>query len=391
MAKLELQDLEKVYPGDVIGATDISLSIDDGEFITLVGPSGSGKSTTLRMIAGLETPTSGLIKFDSRDITDVPPQQRDIAMVFQDYALYPNMTVSENMGFGLKMQNIPKKERRKKIEDTAKILQISELLDRDIQQLSGGQQQRVALGRSIIREPEIFLLDEPLANLDAKLRVEMRANLVELQRQLNVTTVYVTHNQREAMTMSDRVVVMNKGTIQQVAPPQELFNHPQNMFVADFIGTPSMNFIDCRAETGADGLVLRTDTFEFNVDADSLGGDIPSKEYVLGIRPQDAKLHETPEDAPANAVPMTVSVVETGGDEFIIHLDMERESGSDVVGRFTSDQDRITVVADNTVNVTEGQTVAVELDPAKIHLFDPETGVAAFEQPSPSQTEAIAD
>ena len=389
MAKLELQDLEKVYSGQVVGATDISLDIEEGEFITLVGPSGSGKSTTLRMIAGLETPTGGKITFDGRDVTDVPPQQRDIAMVFQDYALYPNMTVRENMAFGLKMQNVPKEERRRSVKKTAETLQISDLLDRKIQQLSGGQQQRVALGRSIIREPEVFLLDEPLANLDAKLRVEMRANLVELQRQLDVTTVYVTHNQREAMTMSDRVVVMNEGTIQQISKPQELFNRPRNQFVADFIGTPSMNFIDCSVEPAGDDLHVRADSFEIIVGEDHDFQDVTAGEYVLGIRPQDVSLHERVEDAPRNAVPMTVSVVETGGDELIVHLNMGDTDGTG--GEFANDRDRVTVVVGTDVDLVGGQTVAVEFDVDAIHLFERDSGRSVLVDSDGPRIEAVTN
>lgn len=379
MTNVELRELSKIYPGGVIGAEDVTLTIEEGEFVTLVGPSGSGKSTVLRMIAGLVSPTGGRIMFEGRDITDVPPQERDIAMVFQNYALYPNMTVRENMSFGLKMRGEPKPERLEKVEETAEMLQIEELLDREIQQLSGGQQQRVALGRSIVREPKVFLLDEPLANLDAKLRVEMRANLMELQRKLDITTVYVTHNQLEALTMSDRVAVMNDGQIQQVAEPQTLFNQPNNTFVADFIGTPSMNFINCEVKDGSDSIVLDTDIFEIRMDADLDEVREVTKngnEYVLGVRPQHTTVHRSDGHTPGNTVEMEVAVVETAGDEFIVHLDTDRS-------RSISEEDelieeRFTVVVDEDVDLTRGDTVAVEFKPDKIHLFDRSTGKAVW-------------
>src|SRR5687767_13575663 len=238
MAQIELENVSKVFPGDVVALDDVSLRIEDGEFIALVGPSGCGKSTLLRSLAGLEEVTSGTISIDGRDVTDLAPRQRDVAMVFQSYALYPHMTVRQNLGYGLKVRRTPKADATRRVEEVADLLGLSELLERRPSALSGGQRQRVAMGRAIVREPKAFLMDEPLSNLDAKLRVQMRAEIAALQKQLGVTTLYVTHDQVEAMTMGDRVAVMKNGRLQQCAPPQELYDGPANVFVAGFIGSP---------------------------------------------------------------------------------------------------------------------------------------------------------
>ncbi|MFB6101476.1 MAG: ABC transporter ATP-binding protein [Haloplanus sp.] len=368
MAGVTLDSIVKRYDGNVLAVDDVSLEIEDGDFVTLVGPSGSGKSTILRMLAGVVTASEGTIRFDEKDVTDVPPQERDVAMVFQNYALYPNMTVRENMEFGLKMQGVGPDERRESVEDAAGLLQIEELLDRDVQQLSGGQQQRVALGRSIVRDPEVFLLDEPLANLDAKLRTEMRATLVELQRELGVTTVYVTHNQIEAMTMSDKVAVLDKGNIQQLAAPQELYRNPANQFVADFIGTPSMNFLDVSAHHGSDGVRITNSVFDISIPADSAAGSTiqdattDNEEYVLGIRPQDLTVSQRGTSDGELAMEIEVVVVETAGDELILHL----EEG-DI---------RIKAVVNERMNVGHGDMVDIVIDPDQIHLFDSVTGDA---------------
>ena len=368
MAEVKLENVVKIYDGEVLAVDDVSLNINEGEFVTLVGPSGSGKSTLLRMLAGLVDATDGQILFDGKDVIDDPPQERDVAMVFQNYALYPNMTVRENMGFGLKMRGFSKAERKEAVEEAARRLQIEELLDREIQQLSGGQQQRVALGRSIVRDPQVFLLDEPLANLDAKLRTEMRARLVELQRELDVTAVYVTHNQIEALTMSDRVAVMNAGTIQQVAEPQELYKNPANQFVADFIGTPSMNFLDCTITHERDGVSLQTDAFDVHlseayditesiVDATSSG-----ETYTFGIRPQHLNVVQGSATDQAMTATLSVAVVETAGDEYILHL----EKGDT----------RVKAIVEEGIQIQHGDTVTVEVVPDEIHLFDRESGDA---------------
>jgi multiple sugar transport system ATP-binding protein len=368
MAKVSLEDIVKRYDGDVLAVDDVSLEIEDGDFVTLVGPSGSGKSTILRMLAGVVTASEGRIMFGKKDVTDVPPQERDVAMVFQNYALYPNMTVRENMEFGLKMQGVNAAKRREAVEDAAELLQIQELLDRDVQQLSGGQQQRVALGRSIVRDPEVFLLDEPLANLDAKLRTEMRATLVELQRELGVTTVYVTHNQIEAMTMSDKVAVLDKGQIQQLAEPQELYRNPANQFVADFIGTPSMNFLDVEARHENGTVRLANGVFDIDIPVDTAAGSAirgattNGGAYTLGIRPQNLVVSARGTTNGNLAGRIEVVVVETAGDELILHLEE-----NDI---------RVKSVVDEGMSVQHGDVVDVTIDPEQIHLFDPSSGDA---------------
>ena len=255
MAEVTLENVVKVYPDGTEAVSDLSLEIADGELVVLVGPSGCGKTTALRMIAGLEEISSGTILVGERRVNDVDPRKRDLAMVFQNYALYPHMTVYRNIGFGLKLRKLPKDEIRRRVEQIARVLGIGELLDKKPRQLSGGQRQRVAMGRAIIRDPQAFLMDEPLSNLDAKLRVQMRAEIARIQREVNATTIYVTHDQVEAMTMGDRVAVLRKGVLQQVATPQELYAHPTNLFVASFIGSPAMNLVQARVER-EDGRVV---------------------------------------------------------------------------------------------------------------------------------------
>lgn len=366
MAKVTHKNVVKKYDEEVLAVDDVTLEIEDGDFVTLVGPSGSGKSTILRMLAGVVTASEGRIQFGDKDVTEVPPQERDVAMVFQNYALYPNMTVRENMEFGLKMQGVDADERRSSVEEASELLQIEELLDRDVQQLSGGQQQRVALGRSIVRDPEVFLLDEPLANLDAKLRTEMRATLVELQRELGVTTVYVTHNQIEAMTMSDKVAVLNNGRIQQLAEPQELYRNPANRFVADFIGTPSMNFLELEARE-KDGIIsLSDDTFDISVPSDTKSGlaiqdaTANRETYTVGVRPQNLNVVQDGETADNVVAQLEVVVVETAGDELILHL----EDGDT----------RIKSVVDEQMTIEHSDMIHVSIDPENIHLFDSTSG-----------------
>ena len=372
MAEVTLENILKVYNDDVLAVDDVSLNIEDGEFVTLVGPSGSGKSTILRMLAGLVSATDGRMLFDDEDVVNDPPQERDVAMVFQNYALYPNMTVRENIGFGLKMRGIDQAERQKKVEEAVRRLQITELLDRDIQQLSGGQQQRVALGRSIVRDPEVFLLDEPLANLDAKLRTEMRARLVELQRELGVTAVYVTHNQIEALTMSDRVAVLDEGEIQQVAEPQELYKNPANRFVADFIGTPSMNFLDCTLTHENGSVRVESNVFDVNISSEynvtSQMIDVTRSEatYTLGIRPQHLNISWSGPVDETVAEKLTVAVVETAGEEYIVHL--------------KRNDTRIIAVVEEGMQIARGDTVTVEIVPDQIHLFDDQNGSALLQQ-----------
>jgi multiple sugar transport system ATP-binding protein len=280
MAEIEIDHVTKVFDNDVVAVDDVSLRIDDGEFLVLVGPSGCGKSTLLRMLAGLEEVTAGAILIDGRDVTDLEPRHRDIAMVFQSYALYPHMTVRENLGYGLKVRRAPKAESRKRVAEVAELLGLEDLLDRKPAQLSGGQRQRVAMGRAIVRQPRAFLMDEPLSNLDAKLRVGMRASLAQLHARLGVTTIYVTHDQTEAMTLGQRVAVLRDGAVIQVDRPQELYSHPRDVFVAAFIGAPSMNLVEATLE----GDAVRFGRYTLPLDA----GCRPARSgrVVLGVRPE---------------------------------------------------------------------------------------------------------
>src|ERR1700733_10926802 len=291
MAQVSIRTLKKTYDGsDALAVKGINLEIQDGEFVVLVGPSGCGKSTTLRMIAGLEDISGGEIDIGGRVVNDVPPRDRDIAMVFQNYALYPHMSVFDNMAFGLKLRKFPKEDIKRRVDDAARILHLTPLLNRKPRALSGGQRQRVAMGRAIVRNPKVFLFDEPLSNLDAKLRVQMRTEIKKVHNTVRTTTVYVTHDQVEAMTLADRVVVMNQGLIEQVGPPQELYHHPQTKFVAGFIGSPGMNFIPCRVLDGANGSLAVRVTEAISVPVPPSRADrysaFKGKDMVLGLRPE---------------------------------------------------------------------------------------------------------
>jgi multiple sugar transport system ATP-binding protein len=363
MATLELDALRKVFQdGDdrVVAVDDVTVSIDDGEFIVVVGPSGCGKSTTLRMVAGLESITSGTISLDDRVINDVKPQDRDIAMVFQSYALYPHMTVKQNMSFGLEEStDLPDDEIASRVEDTAELLDISGLLGRKPRDLSGGQQQRVALGRAIVRDPEVFLMDEPLSNLDAKLRAQMRTELQRLQEDLGVTTMYVTHDQTEAMTMGDRIAILDGGRLQQVATPLECYHEPANVFVAGFLGEPSMNFFDVEF----DGERLVGESFTYPVSAsvaDDLGGET---DLVLGIRPEAVELVASP--AGPHDFETRVDVVEPMGDENTVYL-MFGDDGGETLVATTSGMRQL----------GRDQTVTARLPEDAVHVFDRRTGEA---------------
>lgn len=362
MAELTLDTVTKRFDddGDVIVAVDdASIDIDDGEFVVLVGPSGCGKSTTLRMIAGLESVSEGAISLDGQPINDRQPAERDIAMVFQSYALYPHMTVRENMSFGLEEStDLPDDEIGERVESTAEMMGIDDLLDRNPGELSGGQQQRVALGRAIVRDPAVFLMDEPLSNLDARLRSQMRTELQRIQEDLGVTTVYVTHDQTEAMTMGDRIAILDDGRLQQVAPPLECYHRPANRFVAGFLGEPSMNFFDVRYEDG----VIVGDGFEYPLPADiddGLSVD-PGQRLTLGVRPEDIEIGRTAGD---HAVSATVGVVEPKGNENNVNLHV----GDDVP---------LTATVDGMVTLDEGEEVAARFPPEAIHVFDADSGEA---------------
>jgi multiple sugar transport system ATP-binding protein len=331
MAGVSFDGVKKVYSspdGDIVAVEDFDLDVDDGDFLVLVGPSGCGKSTTLRMIAGLETITDGTISIGDRVVNESEPRERDIAMVFQNYALYPHMSVRENIGFGLKYSSdLSATKIGDRVEQVAEMMGISDLLDDKPAQLSGGQRQRVALGRAIVREPQVFLFDEPLSNLDAKLRTHMRTEITRLQRDLGVTSVYVTHDQAEAMTMADVVAVMNDGNLQQAAPPNEVYEHPTNQFVAGFIGSPSMNFLEARVERhgGEFELVTRgTDPLTYRLDESTVerAGVSAGDDVTLGVRPEDiAVVHDARDSAPGRVLEMSVDVVEPmGSDNFLTLL-----------------------------------------------------------------------
>jgi multiple sugar transport system ATP-binding protein len=320
MARVELDEIWKVFPDGTRAVSALSLDIHDGEFVVLVGPSGCGKTTALRMLAGLEEITAGEVRIDDRVVNRVPPRDRDIAMVFQNYALYPHLTVGENMGFGLKLRRVKKDEIRQRVEQAAGILGLEDLLDRKPRNLSGGQRQRVAMGRAIVREPQAFLMDEPLSNLDAKLRVQMRSEIARIQRDLGVTTVYVTHDQVEAMTMGDRVAVMRRGILQQVDAPQVLYDRPCNVFVGGFIGSPAMNLVEATIEAGDDGTLAA----RFGSGRLAIPGELVSerpalqayrgKNVVLGVRPEEMEDAALAGDAADDAtIEMSVGLVEQMG------------------------------------------------------------------------------
>ena len=331
MAGVTLKNLTKTFK-NVVAVNNVNLEIQDKEFLVLVGPSGCGKTTCLRMVAGLEEATSGEILIGDRLVNDVSPKDRDIAMVFQNYALYPHMSVFDNMAFGLKLRKVPKDEIKRRVQEAAQLLGLTELLDRKPKQLSGGQRQRVALGRAIVREPKVFLMDEPLSNLDAKLRVQTRAELIKLHRRLGITTIYVTHDQVEAMTMGDRIVVMRDGVVQQVDTPLGLYNKPANMFVAGFIGTPSMNFIDATLQKNGDRYVVDAGSFKVVIPKEKNGGRFESyvgKQVVFGVRPEDmfdkniASLVEPTEE---NTIKATVDVIEPMGSIVTMYLTSGKHS-----------------------------------------------------------------
>jgi len=351
--RVTLTDVGLRYPGATRNAVeDINLDIKDGEFLVLVGPSGCGKSTTLRMLAGLELPTEGTVAFDEDDVTVVPAAERDIAMVFQNYALYPHMTVAGNMEFALKNAKMPKDERIARIQKAAELLDIDQYLDRKPRQLSGGQRQRVAMGRAIVRNPQVFLMDEPLSNLDAKLRVQTRGQILQLQRNLGVTTVYVTHDQTEAMTMGDRVVVMNQGRIEQVGRPKDLYNRPETLFVASFIGSPTMNLMPGRLESNGTGRFVRVGRNLVPVPAEL---EFSHDDVVVGVRPEDlfvpAEAIVDP-DGDTDRITMDIKLVESvGSDTYVYGAVHGAPNGTQMVARIGKDQDpvageRITLVAD---------------------------------------------
>ncbi|QSG16276.1 ABC transporter ATP-binding protein [Halapricum desulfuricans] len=372
MGELEIEDLTKVFRddgGDIVAVDDLDIEIKDGELIVLVGPSGCGKSTTLRCVAGLESPTEGDIVLNGTTVTDQKPKERDMAMVFQSYALYPHMTSRENMEFGLKMAtDLPEDEIESRVDEAAEMLGIADLLKKKPDELSGGQQQRVALGRAIVREPEVFLMDEPLSNLDAKLRTQMRTELQELQQDLGVTTLYVTHDQTEAMTMSDRIAVLNDGELQQIGTPLECYHEPENEFVAGFIGSPSMNFFDVELDTTGDDPTLIHEGFRYDLTED-VYADIEGhgERFTLGIRPEDIELATADEP---NAVTTTVKVTEPLGEVTYVYLDIgERQ---------------YTATLEGDMVIEAGRTLTIQFPQDRIHLFDGQTGEALRNRTRPT-------
>jgi multiple sugar transport system ATP-binding protein len=385
MSGIRLQDVTKRFPNGVAAVDGVSLEIGDGEFMVLVGPSGCGKTTLLRAIAGLEDVTAGTISIGDEDVTVRQPQQRDIAMVFQNYALYPHMTVADNLAYGLKLRKMPRQERNERVRDVAGKLGLDELLDRKPAHLSGGQRQRVAMGRAIVREPKAFLMDEPLSNLDAKLRVSMRAELARLHESLGVTTVYVTHDQVEAKTLGQRVAVLRDGTLQQVDTPQNLFNHPRNLFVAAFIGSPAMNLVEAQV----DGGLLRFADIELPLPGGSpLAGT--ARQVILGIRPTDFE-HGSTADRELPRIRVQPDVVEELGSEShviftvdapVVTADALRaaaDAHTDDEGKLLfagEERTRFTARIDGKKPVAAGQELELAVDYTCLHCFDPDTGDA---------------
>ncbi|MCM3054904.1 MULTISPECIES: ABC transporter ATP-binding protein [Bacillaceae] len=361
MADLKLNHIYKIYDNKVTAVSDFNLHIQDKEFIVFVGPSGCGKSTTLRMIAGLEEISKGELYIDDKLVNDVPPKDRNIAMVFQNYALYPHMTVYDNMAFGLKLRKMPKDEIDKRVKDAANILGLEQYLDRKPKALSGGQRQRVALGRAIVRDAKVFLMDEPLSNLDAKLRVQMRAEIAKLHQRLNTTTIYVTHDQTEAMTMATRIVVMKDGVIQQVGSPKDVYDNPENVFVGGFIGSPAMNFFKAKIEGE---YVVLDEKVRLKIPGGKLkllkDNGYVGKEVIFGIRPED--IHDEPvfiESFPDDVIEVNIEVAELTGAELMLYSSL---AGHDFVARI-----------DARNQIKAGDKVKLGLDLNKAHFFDTET------------------
>jgi multiple sugar transport system ATP-binding protein len=400
MAGVSFNDVSKVYPDGTRAVNAITLDITDGEFMVFVGPSGCGKTTALRMVAGLEDISEGVLKIGERVVNHVPSRDRDIAMVFQSYALYPHLSVYENIAFGLRLKKVPKDEVDRRVQDAARILGLEGFLKRKPRALSGGQRQRVAMGRAIVRQPQAFLMDEPLSNLDAKLRVQMRAEIAKLQHDLGVTTIYVTHDQVEAMTMGDRVAVIRKGELQQVDAPQELYDRPVNLFVGGFIGSPAMNMVEATLERANGSLAARAGQQRIALGEETLSAHPALKAYegktvILGIRPEDLEDASLAADAPPERrLEGEVQLREALGSEIMVHFtidakpattedvrELQRDAGTEdmagagdgggatMVGRFGARS-----------RVREGETAEVAVDTRALHFFDPETGLGIYDE-----------
>jgi multiple sugar transport system ATP-binding protein len=393
-------EVSKIFPDGTRAVSSIDLEVQDGEFVVLVGPSGCGKTTALRMVAGLEEISEGVLKIGDRVVNNVPPRDRDIAMVFQSYALYPHLSVYENIAFGLRLKKVPKDEVDRRVQDAARILGLEGFLKRKPRALSGGQRQRVAMGRAIVRQPQAFLMDEPLSNLDAKLRVQMRAEIAKLQHDLGVTTIYVTHDQVEAMTMGDRVAVIRKGELQQVDAPQELYDRPVNLFVGGFIGSPAMNMVEATLERANGSLAARAGDQRITLGEETLAAHPALKAHegktvILGIRPEDLEDASLAPDAPAERrLKGEVQLREALGSEIMVHFTIDAKpattedvrelrqdagtadipvagdgGGATMVGRFGARS-----------RVKEGETAEVAVDTRALHFFDPETGLGIYDE-----------
>ncbi|ELY86613.1 ABC transporter [Natrialba hulunbeirensis JCM 10989] len=373
MARIQLEHITKRYE-DVTAVDDVSMEIEDGEFVTFVGPSGCGKSTTMETVAGLTKPTEGKVYIGDREVTNLAPKDRGVAMVFQNIALFPHMDVFENISFGLRLRKYDDEEVRRRVEQAADIVQLEGMLDRMPDEMSGGQRQRVAIARAIVRNPDVFLMDEPLANLDAKLRVHMRTELQRLHRELGTTIIYVTHDQAEAMTMSNRIAVLNEGKLQQLAPPLECYNEPANLFVAGFIGSPSMNFVE--------GELTATGFESENVDVAFEPELVPSVErgdtLTLGVRPEDVHLVETADDVTEQTDELyaTADVLEPMGDEVFVYLLLSEDADRSMEQEPATAPNQLLMSVTPDTDIHEGKEVAVVLDRSKIHLFETATGNA---------------
>ncbi len=389
MGAINITDVGKIYPNGTRALENVNIEINDGEFVVLVGPSGCGKTTLLRMVAGLEDITEGDISIADKVVNEVAPKDRDIAMVFQNYALYPHMSVYDNMAFSLKLRKLPKDEIDAKVKDAAKTLEIDELLDRKPKALSGGQRQRVAMGRAIVRSPQAFLMDEPLSNLDAKLRVQMRAELGELHSQLETTTLYVTHDQVEAMTMGDRVAVIRKGVLQQIDTPREIYLYPKNIFVAGFIGSPAMNFVYATVDVSKKETKLTYgDSSIVSSHAPKSLVDFNGQEIVLGIRPEAFEDSVYANDKEfTEQININVSLLEQLGSDTYIHFykdippvqtkaieEILADEGEDISALGT--ETKFIARINPNATIEEGQNINLAIDPSKLHYFDPETGLA---------------
>ena len=404
MAEIVLHDVWKVYGDGTEAVRSLDLRIEDGEFMVLVGPSGCGKTTALRMVAGLESITKGEVRIGDRVVNDVPPKERDIAMVFQNYALYPHMSVFDNMAFGLKLQKLPRTEIDQRVREAARILGLDELLERKPRALSGGQRQRVAMGRAIVRKPQAFLMDEPLSNLDAKLRVQMRAEIARLQHELNVTTIYVTHDQIEAMTMGDRVAVIRKGMLQQVDTPQALYERPRNIFVAGFIGSPAMNLLEASLARVEGALAVQIGDHTLAIDPELLASrpalaGYDGRKLVVGIRPEDMEDAALVPGAPGGRrIPVTVELHEALGSDVVIHFtigappavgddvrELAVDVGKEVLEKVerTAARGKASVIArlNPRTRVQKGDRIDLVVDTARLHFFDPDTGAGVYDAP----------